>query len=326
MPNNKKYLLSVICGALCLAFLSVGLAKLNVYGQSMLNAGAPTASTSQTSKTEQPQNLITKTSSVSPTISSSAATDNIRLRDSLQWTFGGKEQRGWYLYVSLIQQTIDTEADDSTPEFARAVAVWQQRNGLTPTGTIDGDTLYQMIKGWQARRLNRSQYPSEEQLLTAPIADFYDPTRSFDLLKVERETYAAYKKMLAAAAKDLKLKTTGTGELAPEEKFLRIVSAFRSREYQAKLRAADPNAGRAALAVHSPHFTGHAIDLYVGGEPVTTKDFNRAIQVQTPAYKWLVKNASRFGFYPYYYEPWHWEYVPQNLTPTNSLVQTKIQP
>ena len=28
------------------------------------------------------------------------------------------------------------------------------------------------------------------------------------------------------------------------------------------------------------------------------------------AYHWMVKNASRFGFYPYEAEPWHWEYNP----------------
>ena len=118
--------------------------------------------------------------------------------------------------------------------------------------------------------------------------------------------------MIAAASKDLgkELKFTANGELAPDEKFLRIISAYRSPEYQAQLRKREPNAGRAALAKNSPHFTGQALDIYVGGEPVTTKDVNRAIQVQTPAYKWLVKNAHKFGFYPYFYEPWHWEYVP----------------
>jgi LAS superfamily LD-carboxypeptidase LdcB len=47
----------------------------------------------------------------------------------------------------------------------------------------------------------------------------------------------------------------------------------------------------------------------VGGDPVETKDPNRALQVQTRVYQWLVRNAERFGFRPYYYEPWHWEYV-----------------
>src|ERR671914_863566 len=105
------------------------------------------------------------------------------------------------------------------------------------------------------------------------------------------------------------LKVTSTGELAPEEKFLKIISSFRSREHQDRLRQQSPNSGRAGLAVNSPHFTGRALDIYVGGDPVDTKDSNRAIQVNTPAYRWLVRNAERFGFRPYFYEPWHWEYV-----------------
>ena len=283
-----------------------------------MNPPAPSTAVSQTAEADQPGNPVAKTASVSPAVWATAVTSNIRLKDSLQWAFGGKTQRGWYLYVPLIQHTIGTDSDINTAEFAGAVAAWQQKHGLPANGIVNGETLYQMIKGWQAQRLNRSTYPTEERLLIAPISDFYDPTRQPELLKVERETYAAYKRMIAAAARDLNLKTTATGELAPDEKFLRIVSAFRSREYQAKLRASEPNAGRAALAVNSPHFTGHALDIYVGGEPVKTLDSNRAIQVQTPAYKWLVKNAARFGFYPYYYEPWHWEYVPQNLTPAGS--------
>ena len=130
--------------------------------------------------------------------------------------------------------------------------------------------------------------------------------------------------MVAAAAIELKLKTNKNGEIADDEKFLRIISAFRSHEYQAKLRAASPQSGRAGLAVNSPHFTGRVLDIYVGGEPTITKDFNRAVQVETPAYQWLVRNAARFGFYPYFYEPWHWEYVPQNLSPTKN--KTALSP
>jgi LAS superfamily LD-carboxypeptidase LdcB len=117
--------------------------------------------------------------------------------------------------------------------------------------------------------------------------------------------------MVAAAIADptLNLAHTPDGELAATEKFLKILSAFRSREYQDQLRRQSPGAGSAGLAVNSPHFTGRALDLYVGGDPVDTKDSNRAIQVKTPVYQWLVRNAERFGFRPYFYEPWHWEYV-----------------
>lgn len=245
-----------------------------------------------------------------------ATAQNRNLKFNSAWAFGGKMQRGWYLYESLIQKMLGTEANAETAEFASAVAVWQQAQGCAPTGIIDSETLKKMTETWQSQRLGRrGVYATEDVLYSAPISDFWDQGRDATRLKVERETYAAYKKMLAAAAKDLSLnlKLTAAGEIAPEEKFLRIVSGFRSREHQEALRKQSPNSGSAGLAVNSPHFTGHALDLYVGGEPVTTKDFNRQIQVQTPVYKWLVKNAEKFGFYPYFYEPWHWEYVPQNL-------------
>jgi len=262
----------------------------------------------------QPQPLIV-VAPVSVSDLKTAAAENARLQYNLQWTFGGKSQYGWFIYVPLIQQTTGAKQSAETTEFAGAAVIWQRQFGLETTGKIDSETLYKMVEWWQSRRLNDSTYPAPNQLLTAPVADFYDPSRSVDLLKVERETYAAYKRMLAAAIKDpaLNLRTVNGRDLAPDEKFLKIVSAFRSREYQAQLRKQSPNSGRAGLAMNSPHFTGHALDIYVGGEPVTTKDFNRAQQVQTPVYKWLVKNADKFGFYPYYYEPWHWEFVPNRL-------------
>ncbi|MGH9928955.1 MAG: D-alanyl-D-alanine carboxypeptidase family protein [Pyrinomonadaceae bacterium] len=243
--------------------------------------------------------------------STAAAGANAQLRTDLNWTFGGKPQRGWYLYTLLIKRLINTSHDPASPQFASAVARWQQKADLKPSGILDEETLYSMISAWQEARLKDRSLAQPDQLLTAPISDFYDPTRAEELRQVERRTHAAYRRMVAAAVADhsLGLAHNKRGELAPGEKYLKIVSAFRSREYQEKLRRESPNAGSAGLAVNSPHFTGRALDLYVGGEPVDTEDSNRAVQVQTRVYQWLVKNAARFGFRPYCYEPWHWEYV-----------------
>jgi D-alanyl-D-alanine carboxypeptidase len=239
-----------------------------------------------------------------------AAKTNALLSTSLNWTFGGKSQRGWYLYTLLIKQLINTSHDADSKQFASAVAHWQEKSGLKPSGVLDDETLYKMISAWQDARLKDRSVAQPDQLLTAPISDFYDPTRAEELRQVQRETYAAYKRMVAAAVGDRSLGLAHNGrELAPGEKYLKIISAFRSREYQEKLRREAPNAGSAGLAVNSPHFTGRALDLYVGGEPVDTLDSNRALQVQTRVYQWLVRNADRFGFRPYCYEPWHWEYV-----------------
>jgi D-alanyl-D-alanine carboxypeptidase len=236
---------------------------------------------------------------------------NALLRNDLTWKFGGKSQRGWYLYVPLIKRLVNTSHDPASTQFASAVAGWQKKSALKPSGIIDEETLYAMIAAWQDARLKDRTPAQPEQLLTAPIADFYDPTRALELRQVEKETYAAYKRMVAAAVaeRSLGLAHAGKSELAPDEKYLKIISAFRSREYQEKLRRESPNAGSAGLAVNSPHFTGRALDLYVGGDPVDSQDANRSLQVDTKVYQWLVRNAERFGFRPYCYEPWHWEYV-----------------
>ncbi|WP_181197468.1 D-alanyl-D-alanine carboxypeptidase family protein [Enhygromyxa salina] len=65
-------------------------------------------------------------------------------------------------------------------------------------------------------------------------------------------------------------------------------------------------AGRKWLAYDSPHETGLAIDIGVGGLVPNRK--TRDEQRETPLHKWLVDNAHRFGWHPYKAEPWHWEF------------------
>jgi D-alanyl-D-alanine carboxypeptidase len=242
-----------------------------------------------------------------------AALENIRMQNDLAWVFGGKSQRGWRLYTPLISRILDVDEEAQTASFAFALSRWQKERGLDAHGVLDNSTWFQMISAWQSDRIKDRTYPTADQLVMIPVSECYDPSRADELRKVERETYLAYKRMIQAAAADpsLGLALTADGELASGEKYLKIISAYRSREYQEHLRKQSPNSGRAGLAVNSPHFTGRALDIYVGGEPVSTKDDNRALQTRTPVYRWLVKNAARFGFRPYFYEPWHWEYVGQ---------------
>jgi len=236
---------------------------------------------------------------------------NQQLSTDLQWSFGVKPQRGWTIYEPLICQIINADAGPATDEFARKLARWQHSEGLRGTGVLDAETWGAMIRDLQSHRIKSSQYPDPDRLVTVASSQFWDPQRPEELRQVERDAYAAYKRMISAAASDksLGLSVSKSGELLPEEHYLKIISAFRPREYQEQLRKQSPNADRTSLAVNSPHFTGRALDLYVGGEPVSTKDANRLIQTRTPIYRWLVKNAGRFGFKPYFYEPWHWEYV-----------------
>src|SRR6185503_489589 len=53
-------------------------------------------------------------------VASAAAVENQLLRDQLIWTFGGKQQRGWYLYDALLGETLGTKDDSLTNDFADA--------------------------------------------------------------------------------------------------------------------------------------------------------------------------------------------------------------
>ncbi len=57
----------------------------------------------------------------------------------------------------------------------------------------------------------------------------------------------------------------------------------------------------------SPHHSGRAVDCWMGS---SINSSNVDEQRGTEAWRWLDRNAERFGFYPYDAEPWHWEYNP----------------
>ena len=118
---------------------------------------------------------------------------------------------------------------------------------------------------------------------------------------------------LAATALQAMINAARADGLA--EPLLRPVSGFRDPARQAQLwqqalaRYGSPQEARKWVAPPggSAHQSGRAIDFYLGGRNAS----NNVAQLRTlPAYRWLVTNARRFGFYPYEREPWHWEYNP----------------
>src|SRR5262249_46143146 len=162
------------------------------------------------------------------------------------------------------------------------LASWQKSAGLSSTGVLDRETWMKMVSVFQSRRIKDRIIPGPDELTLVPASECYDPDRPESLRYMDRQAYAAYKKIVAAATVELSLNPDSN------ENWLKVISAYRSPAYQAELRKRSPGAGRAGLAVSSPHSTGRAMDLYVGGEPVSTKDQNRAIQVNSKVYQWMV--------------------------------------
>lgn len=103
---------------------------------------------------------------------------------------------------------------------------------------------------------------------------------------------------------------------------IKIASAFRSVDRQAEIIRAKLAEGfslDAVLSVSAPpgyseHHSGRAVDVTTDEGAPLEPEFEK-----TGAFRWLSRNADRFGFalsypagnpYGYDYEPWHWCYRP----------------
>ncbi|MCA9656594.1 MAG: D-alanyl-D-alanine carboxypeptidase family protein [Myxococcales bacterium] len=112
---------------------------------------------------------------------------------------------------------------------------------------------------------------------------------------------ASFQELAAAIAKDLQIE-------------LQIASGWRKHRWESKQqyeqvlvkKYGSVREGRKWLAYASPHETGLAMDIGVGG--LTPNRKTRDKQRQTPLHQWMVENADRFGWHPYKNEPWHWEH------------------
>jgi peptidoglycan hydrolase-like protein with peptidoglycan-binding domain len=138
--------------------------------------------------------------------------------------------------------------------------------------------------------------------------------RAGDIVRVKRafSGEVPLHRLAAKALNAMQCAARADGIKAP---LLQPTSGFRDPAHQARLWAnalkkyGSPEEARKWVAPPggSAHQSGRAVDLYLGGK---NSSANVANLRASPAYRWLVVNAHRFGFYPYEREPWHWEYNP----------------
>lgn len=230
---------------------------------------------------------------------------------SLEWAPFGAEEFGWETYLPLIHKEIGTDCAADTPDFALALAAFQGRHALQPTGLFDQAT-FQVFRGvWQERRpfvMARLRGECPDPPPIRELAYLEAPEEHADRLTrlLRRDVLEAYRRMVASARVEVPA-------VAADGELLQIFSSFRDPETDAARCAADGNCDGLRRAVCSAHRTGTAVDLYVGKAPgfgvADTDPGSRLHMSRGAAYRWLVANAGRFGFVPYVFEPWHWEWV-----------------
>ena len=245
-----------------------------------------------------------------------AQANAISLR-TLEWSPFGASEMGWETYLPLLQQVIGSPCDPASAGFAETLAAFQQRYNLTATGQFDQATFTVLRGLLQERRpfvmaRVRGECPEPPPVRELVYLDPHEEHAERITRMLRRDVLAAYRQMVAAAREEVP-------EIAANPELLKIFSGFRDPEADAARCATERNCDGVRRAVCSPHRTGTAVDLYVGHMPGmgvdSTRPLSRQYMAQTAAYRWLVANAGRFGFTPYLFEPWHWEFTGYVSTP-----------
>lgn len=239
-----------------------------------------------------------------------AARRNAQSYTTLQWAPFGVPEAGWDAYAPTIAQEIGAGCGPTTSGFAAALAAWQARHGLTATGEVEPATLETMRVAWMLRRPFVVQTRDGSCPPGAPdsmlVAAGSDEGYFGKVVQLRPEALAAYRRLREAARREVPA-------VAADPALLALVSGYRSPQENAAKCLASGACGGPAQANCSAHRTGLALDLNLGAapglEPTSSADANRSYQAGTPAYQWLVRNAGRFGFVAYPYEPWHWEWA-----------------
>jgi LAS superfamily LD-carboxypeptidase LdcB len=239
-----------------------------------------------------------------------AAVYNAAAQGELAFAPFGRAETGWAVYAPLAAQTIGSDCPPQSPGFAADLARWQAARGLPPNGALTAAT-FQILKGiWQENR-------PFVMLRVAGVCPAGADEATLETLPVEETLGGKPVRLRPAAAAALRRMVQAAREAVPavaaDPDSLAAFSGYRSPEADADRCKSEGNCQGLVRAQCSVHRTGLAVDLDVGALPGlkldASTDANRLFQSQTPAYRWLVGNAARFGFVNYAFEPWHWEWT-----------------
>ncbi len=287
------------------AILSASPSDAAVYGPSGAAAAPPPVTAPQPfASPAAPPSCVTGEAFVQ------AAAQNAASLDTASVAPFGRPEVGWEVYLPLTAHEIGAACPPQTPGFAQALAAWQKSHGLSASGVMDAPTLDALRLVWLRRRpfVAASGHgvcppaPTPDRLAWTTAKEAYGAKP----VQLRPGALNAYRAMIAAARHDVPA-------VAADPALLSIFSGYRDPIADAVRCVTEGNCGGPVRANCSAHRTGLAMDIDLGSAPGyrvdSAADPNRLYMSRSPAYRWLVANAGRFGFVNYPFEPWHWEWT-----------------
>lgn len=243
---------------------------------------------------------------------------------------------------SCLKQTVDPALvvdGDLGPRSRAAVKAFQKQHGLTVDGVAGPATIAALEAASGTRAPGHKEATLRTAAVTTPddsddsddattIAVTVPPAHTYNERRIGVRLYgklsgdsallvpvpatggpkrlhrvaaAALTRMAEAVQRDLGIE-------------LKLASAWRAHRWQSRAqyeavviaKYGSVAEGRRWLAFDSPHETGLAIDIGVGG--LKPSRASVAFQRKQPLHHWLVAHAWEYGYHPYKVEPWHWEF------------------
>jgi hypothetical protein len=239
-----------------------------------------------------------------------AAAENAASLHTLAFAPFRRPETGWDIYEPLVAHEIGTSCTPDRSGFAAALAQFQARFHLPADGRMTAPT-FDVFKGvWQERRpfvmaTLHGQCPDHPDQLSLVVPHRRE-SYGDKLIQLRRGALDAYRRMVAAARREVP-------EVAANPQTFQIYSGYRSPDMDDWRCQTENNCQGVVRAKCSAHRTALAMDIALPPAPGLrvddSSDPNRRAMTQSAAYHWLVRNAGRFGFVPYAFEPWHWEWT-----------------
>ena len=177
-----------------------------------------------------------------------------------------------------------------------------------PLGTNEMRALQMFVALSKIRPERRANRGADALVTEAQYDDAMQRRIEAALVSVPGETAFKLNRDAASAYVDMRKAAEADGVK------IRIGNSYRTAAVAAANAAKAGN--RNAVAKFSAHTLGLAVDLNMSHGNLrfletTTKPFQNVVDMyKSPVHKWMFLRAQKYGWYPFQFEPWHWEYNP----------------
>ncbi|MBI2011062.1 MAG: D-alanyl-D-alanine carboxypeptidase family protein [Candidatus Colwellbacteria bacterium] len=215
--------------------------------------------------------------------------------------------------ISVISERLEKEGEGREMEIIDFHSLFKLLNQGEKTVVIKFRDIDPRLYGFKAPYLGKQKIPRNLIAIRNQKYVYKGGSKKIETRYLPKPVYIAYQKLNAALYKDVKRKLLiESGYRSPARQLIVFLYYLNFHKF---------NFQKVVKRVAIPGYSEHGFPKSQAVDFITTdgipNDENPREFAKTIEYKWLLKNANRFGFYESYprnnklgvtFEPWHWQF------------------